>query len=184
MWPETSSDKHFCFFSLFSTKPRCAHWISLSACLPLSCHGDRRGHLDECVPLWDMCSDLSLEAKRLNTQSARSGAKPLWNPELNKSPAESMDVNRGHVYRQSWCLGRSDICLEGDIKPPLIIHAPPNVSFLSVFPQKLILMAGWRWLFKLWQRRSFPGLILDPSVNGSGDWLIDMLESWAGEWCE
>lgn len=71
--------------------------ISLSARLPLSRRGDRRGHLDECVPLWGKCSDLSLEAKRLNIQSARSVAKPFQSKAHNKSPVESIDVNGEHI---------------------------------------------------------------------------------------
>lgn len=68
------------FLYLLSTKTH-AHRISLSVRLPPSCRGDRRGHLDECVPLWDMCSDLRLEAKRLNIQSAHIVAEAFWNQE-------------------------------------------------------------------------------------------------------
>lgn len=76
------------------------HRISLSVCLPLSCCADRRGHLDECLPLWDMCSDLSLEATRLNIQSAHIVAKPFETKDHNKSPAKSIDVNEDTFHRQ------------------------------------------------------------------------------------
>lgn len=81
--------------------------ISLSVRLPLSCRGDRRGHLDECVPLWDMCSDLSLEATRLNIQSAHIVAKPFETKNHNKSAAESIDVNGDTFHRQEPDGGRA-----------------------------------------------------------------------------
>lgn len=87
----------FLYLFLLQSHGTHIHRISLSVRLPLSRRGDRRGHLDECVPLWGMCSDLSLEAKRLNIQSARSVAKPFQSKAHNKSPAESIDVNGEHT---------------------------------------------------------------------------------------
>lgn len=54
-----------------------------------------------------MCSDLSLEATRLNIQSAHIVAKPFETKNHNKSAAESIDVNEDTFHRQEPDGGRA-----------------------------------------------------------------------------
>ena len=98
MWPETASDKHFCSISLSFHTHTHTHTHTQDVFVGLA---SRWVVVVTEEVIWmnaayygDMCSDLGLEVKRLNIQSAHGLAKPLLKTKNhNKLRAESIDVN-------------------------------------------------------------------------------------------